>query len=131
MKKKLLLYAPIIIGVVLIIVFSFVRFSGMLDKGEEKTLVSSTLMDAIDIAELSTSQFTYNGIAEIYKDEKSSKIDCYVRYEAKVKAGIDMKNVDFDIDYDKEYTTQYSIKKIPNIEDTLTEGIINFMKGLE
>lgn len=114
MKKKLLLYAPVIFGLVLVFVFGFARFSGMLDKGEEKTLVRSTLVDAIDITELSTSQFTYNGIAEIYNNKKTSKIDCYVRYKAKVKAGINMKDVDFEIDNDKK-----TVKPIlPNIEIT-------------
>lgn len=114
MKKKLLLYAPIIIGVVLIIAFGYLLFSGALDKGEEKILVRSTLMDAIDITELSTSQFTYNGIAKIYKDENSSKIKCHVRYSAKVKAGINMDEVDFDIDNENK-----TVKPIlPNIQIT-------------
>ena len=97
MKKKLLLYIPIIIGVVFVLIFGYMRFTGMFDKGEEKILVRSTLMDAIDITELSTSQFTYNGIAKIYNDD-SSKVKCHVRYSAKVKAGIDMNDVDFEID---------------------------------
>lgn len=100
--KKLLLYTPIIIGVMLIIVFGYVRFSGMLDKGEEKIIVRSTLMDAIDIAELSTSQFTYNGIAKIYEADDSSEIKCHVRYSAKVKAGINMNDVDFEIDNENQ-----------------------------
>ena len=98
MKKKLLLYSPIILGVVLIIAFGYFRFFGVLDSGEEKILVRSTLMDAIDVTELSTSQFTYNGIAKIYKDENSTDVRCHVRYSAKVKAGIDMEEVDFEID---------------------------------
>lgn len=102
MKKKLLLYAPIIIGAVLVTIFGFARLSGAINLGEEKILVRSTLIDAIDITELSSSQFTYNGIAEIYKNKKSSKVDCYVSYKAKVKAGIDMNDVDFDIDNEKK-----------------------------
>lgn len=114
MMKKILLYAPIMIGTVLIIVFGFARFSGMLDKGEENKLVRSTLISAIDVTELSTSQFTYNGIAELYKDKNPSKIECYVRYCAKVKAGINMNDVDFEIDNNKK-----TIRPIlPNISIT-------------
>ena len=126
MKKKLLLYAPIIIGAVLIIVFSFARFSGILDKGEEKTLVRSTLIDAIDITELSTSQFTYNGIAEIYNTKKTSKIDCYVSYKAKVKAGINMKDVDFDIDNDKK-TVKPILPKIQITTILVEEESLSFI----
>lgn len=88
---------PIIVGLVVLILFAFARFLGATDKGEEKILTSSTLVDTIDISELSTSQFTYNGIAEIYKKEK---VICHVRYNAKVKAGIDMQDVTFEIDSD-------------------------------
>lgn len=68
--------------------------------GEEKTLTASTLTKAIDIAELSTAQYTYNGIAELYKDEEKKKVECYIQYKATVKASIDMKAVEWDIDED-------------------------------
>lgn len=117
--KKLLLYTPIIIGVMLVIVFGYVRFSGMLDEGEEKILVRSTLMDAIDVTELSTSQFTYNGIAKIYEEDDSSEIKCHVRYSAKVKAGIDMNDVDFEID--NENKTVKPILPVIKITTNLVE----------
>jgi hypothetical protein len=114
MKKKLLSYLPIILGIIVLVVGGIFRFSGVLEKGEEKVLVRSTLMDAIDITELSTSQFTYNGIAKIYKNEDLSKIKCHVRYSAKVKAGIDMSEVDFEID-----DINKTVKPIlPNIQIT-------------
>lgn len=36
----------------------------------------------------------------------------------------------FDVDYDYNYKTFYSSKVIPGMEDTLTEGLINFMRGV-
>ena len=35
-----------------------------------------------------------------------------------------------DIDYDANYKANYSNKIIPNMESTLTEGLINFMRGV-
>lgn len=35
-----------------------------------------------------------------------------------------------DIDYDANYKANYSNKTIPNMESTLTEGLINFMRGV-
>ena len=100
MTKKLIMVVPILIGIILIILFTSVRVLKPFEKGEEKTITSSTLMETINISYLSTAQFTYNGIAEIYKDEEKKKVKCYIRYNAKVKAGIDMSNVDFKIDYE-------------------------------
>lgn len=38
----------------------------------------------------------------------------------------------FDVDYNCDnYTTVYSKKTIPGVENTLTEGLINFMEGIQ
>ena len=37
----------------------------------------------------------------------------------------------FDVDYDYDYETFYSGKVVPGVEDTLTEGLINFMRGVQ
>jgi hypothetical protein len=97
--KKLLLRLPLIIGV-LVLCFAIVYTLGGFDKGNVKIITSSTLTKVIDISELSTAQFTYNGIAEIYKDNKPDEVECYIRYNAKVKTGIDMSDVRFEIDDD-------------------------------
>lgn len=36
----------------------------------------------------------------------------------------------FDVDYDCDYETFYSDKVVPGMENTLTEGLINFMRGV-
>ena len=81
------------IGVIAILVACFIRF--VLPNSPEtiRTELSSTLMEAINIAELSTAEFRYKGIAEIYTNEEKTKIRCRVCYNAIVKAGIDMNEV--------------------------------------
>ena len=72
----------------------------MIDKPsipEGNMLTQSNLMKAIDVSNLSTSEFIYNGIAEVYADEKKEKVEYYIRYDARVRAGIDIKNVDFNV----------------------------------
>lgn len=54
---------------------------------------SSLLTGAADIAELSTAEFMYRGIAEIYNDEAQTRLHCRVCYNAVVKAGIDLNDV--------------------------------------
>lgn len=86
-----------VIGLVIVICMGMVDKSGVLDEGEVEIITKSNLMKAIDVSDLATSEFIYNGIAEVYKDEKSDKIEYYIRYDAKVRAGIDIKDVDFNI----------------------------------
>ena len=69
------------------------RFGPLNKTRSVKTSISSTLTEAINIAELSTAEFQYRGIAEEYTNEKKTKVRCRICYSAIVKAGIDMKDV--------------------------------------
>lgn len=51
----------------------------------------------------------------------------HTSYWNKLKLGVFY----FDVNYDYDYETFYSGKTVPGMEDTLTEGLINFMKGIE
>lgn len=53
-------------------------------------------------------------------------INHHTPYWNKLKLGVFY----FDIDYENNYKTVYSSKKMPGVEDTLTEGLINFIKGV-
>lgn len=82
---------------------------------EDTILVESTLVKAVDISELSTANFTYDGIAEYYKnekDEKKGKVKCYIHYRAVVKASADMSEIEFEIDQEKKTVKA----KFPEIE---------------
>lgn len=74
------------------------------------------MIEAIDIAELSTAQFMYNGIAE-YKVKE--KVKGHISYDATVKAGIDMKEVNFEIDYGNKIVSPIlpAIEIIVNLVD--------------
>lgn len=92
------------IGIITIICTFVCRF--ILPKsGGPKIITSATLTEAIDITELSTAEFTYRGIAEIYEDEERTRISCRVFYSAVVKAGINMKDVQFNVDPDSKTVT--------------------------
>lgn len=91
------------VGVVIMSITLLTRFSSSgLAEGEKEILTSSTLIEAINISELSTAEFTYNGIAQKFKDESNDKLLYSIRYNAVVKAGIDMTKVKFDIDDEKK-----------------------------
>lgn len=95
---KRLFWFVICIGIIVIALACLLRF-GLLNKSDSVNInASSILTDAIDIAELSTAEFRYKGIADIFSDENRTQVRCRVCYNAVVNAGIDMKDVQFDVD---------------------------------
>lgn len=100
-KKSKKIVLPIIVLVMIIIIMCVILImakSGKLNKKEEITiLTSSTLKETVDIAELSTSKYTFNGIATVYNKKKTEKVDCQIKYKSTVKASIDMKKIDFEV----------------------------------
>lgn len=97
-----------------------------MDNGGKKIITSSTLKETIDISELSSAQFVYNGIAEIYEDEEKTETKCHVRYNATVKAGIDMKAVEFDIN-NKTKTIKPILPEIHISSNTVDEKTLSFI----
>lgn len=83
-STKLLLRLPFVLGIVILICTFVLKANGAFEEGKTQIITKSTLIDAVDIAELSTAEFTYNGIAEIPKSKNSDKIKCSVRYEANI-----------------------------------------------
>ena len=126
MKKKLLINLPWLLILTFSIIFLALHSLNFLMPGEERTITSATLTKAIDIAELSTSQFTYNGIAQVFKDEQREKNECYIRYFSKVKAGIDMKKVSFEID-DEAKTVTPILPDIVITANIVDENSLSFM----
>lgn len=87
-----LIFAAFVAG----IVFATVpQARGMLT-GEDY-VTSSQLKKAVNIENLSSAEFVYNGIAEKHK-ENSDEVEYRVAYDAAVKVGVKMSDVDFDID---------------------------------
>lgn len=90
------IFIPIIVLAV-IASMSLLNKADVFEEGEKKIVTKSNLLEAIDVSELATSEFIYNGIAMVYNDEEEENVKYYIRYDARVKAGIDIQEVDFDI----------------------------------
>ena len=102
-----------IMGVVYIMLFRFGPFS---KQGDVKMEISSTLKDAANISELSTAEFRYRGIAELYKDEEKKKLQCRICYSAIVKAGVDFNKLEYEVDE----SNKTIIATLPDIDLTVT-----------
>lgn len=73
----------IVVAILLVIIFAPV--------GRTTFDAKTTLQEILEISNLSTVQYTYNGVAEV-KNEEETKY--YVYYEGKVRAGFDISQVE-------------------------------------
>ena len=118
MNKKLLKLVSII-GIIAVMTAGLVRFVLLNSSRNVNTITSSTLTEAINISELSTAEFKYRGIADVFNDENRTNVRCRVCYNAVVKAGINMKEVRFDVD------TKNKVVKASLPDITIKVNIIN------
>lgn len=122
MKKKIkrkiiggVLVTAIVVGVV-----AGLFVPGAISKiRKEDVITSSQLEKVININELSTAEFIYNGIADKYDEKNPDKIECHIAYEAIIKSGIDMDKVKFSIDKENKTVTP----KLPEI--TINTATVN------
>lgn len=126
MKKKIAIIIGMvaIIGVAIALYVYYMRF--MKDSDTTKTITSAELVKAINISQLSTAEFVYNGIAEKYAEDNPQNIICHISYNANVKVGINMEEVEFQIDESKKTI----LPILPNIEiqvATLDEEEISYI----
>lgn len=124
MKKKVI----VIIVVVAIVAISFSLFGPtVINKiGKDNVITASRLEEAINIEQLSTAEFVYNGVAEKHDDEQPEEVECYIAYNANVKVGIQMDEVSFNINEEQKTVAPV----LPEIEvniATLDEESISYI----
>lgn len=79
-------------ALIVIVVFILFFITGC---SNAKVITTSDLIKAIDVEELSTAEFIYNGITAIKKGNETY----HVRYNSTVKVGISMDDVEFEVDH--------------------------------
>ena len=90
-KVKYIIGIAIMLAVVIIVLLAVSMSS---KKSEPEIISKSTLEDIINVSDLSTFEAVYNGIAKVTDEDNPEKVNYYVSYDAKVKAGIDFEKVD-------------------------------------
>lgn len=88
--------------------------------------VSTTLEKMVKTNDLSTFEAVYNGIAEVKNEKKPEKIDCYVAYEAKVKAGIDVQKVEITLN-EEEKTISVKLPKVVITDTEVDIGSLDYI----
>lgn len=127
MKQKItnIVILAVIVFSVVVGVYLARTYNGRMKK-DQSVVTKTTLMEVLEISELSTITYTYNGIVPGYDaldngDDGTGyqKISYYVSYEGKVKAGIDFSKIDIVMgEENKEIKV-----KLPKVEilDTIVD----------
>lgn len=122
-EKNKVVIGTVLLAIILIFFSYLLKSIKDTEKAESTIISESTLIEAINISELSTAKYKYKGIAE---NDKKTKVQCYIYYEAEGKAGIDMRQVHFDIDHENKIV----IPSLPDIKitvNTIDEKTLDFM----
>lgn len=124
MTKKII--SVIIIVVVMAAVMIFVGLMVRNKSEKDSVITSAQLVKAIDTNELSTAEFVYNGVAEKHEEDNPEEVECYIAYNANVKVGIQMEDVEFNIDEDKKTVTPILPEIVVNVA-SLDEDAISYI----
>ncbi len=83
--------------IAIVIIAGLLYFIFGRNSDETKYVSTSNLEKIVNVHELSTYQYLYNGIARKYSDKKKKDLSYCVYYEGSVKAGLDASQVKFHI----------------------------------
>lgn len=96
-EKKIPIF--MIVGL-LAIVLILLKMNGVIFNGEKdqtKTITKSSLQKVLEVSDLSTIEYVYNGFATVTEKDNPKDIKYHVAYEGEVLGGINFKDVKFNI----------------------------------
>lgn len=95
-------------------------------EAERPTVITtSTLKDIVDIDDLSTYKVEYGGVATVYDEKKTDKVDYYVSYKANVKAGISFSEIEIMVDTENKRAV--AILPPIKIEKTIVADSLDYL----
>lgn len=97
--------APIIVICCIAVVLLAVLIPIIISSSKKSTpeiISQANLERIINVNDLSTIEAIYNGVARVADEDNPAEIDYYVSYDAKVKAGIDVTQINIDVDSEKQ-----------------------------
>lgn len=105
-KRGYLVLGAILVCILIVLMFLFIpRQNRNPAISPPEVITVSTLEKIINVKELSTFTAVYNGITSVGGTENDKEPDYYVSYEARVKAGIAMDDVQMAVDNNSKVIT--------------------------
>lgn len=134
MKQKIINVAILAVISLSIVagVYLSITHSGR-ERKDQSVVTKSTLMEVLEISELSTITYTYNGIVPGYdvvdiaeNGTEYGNISYYVSYEGTVKAGIDFSKIDIDIGEENK-EIKVKLPKVEILDTIVDEGSLEYI----
>jgi len=97
-KQKKWIYLGVLSVFVVLVLLVIILWPKKKEEPKEEIITKASLEKIIDISELSTFEAVHNGVAVVMNEKKQEKVDYYVSYNAKVKAGIDFDQIIIEVD---------------------------------
>ena len=95
--RKLCLIGALVL-VLVIGIFLAAKGGSLGGQKQPEMITASSLKEVIQVSKLSTYGAAYNGIARVLNPDDPEKIDYYVSYDSDVKVGMDLNQIQYDID---------------------------------
>ena len=136
---KFILIALFVFGIILLFLILFPLFEK--NNPREQHSTDSELINTNEIADLSVSEFIYNGIARAYKENGDH--DYNVLYKSTVKVRVDAEGIDYAVDEEQKKVTFIfpefeigkplidisSISLIPDKKDLYSDELISLCRS--
>ncbi len=113
-KSKVYLAIIIIFTIILLIGCGLIIRNIL--NGPDRLTTSSCLADLVPVNKISGIKYVHTGAAPIYKNDKKTKIDCHVKYDARVNVNV---NLD-EVQYTLNTTTKEMLIKLPELSIEVT-----------
>ncbi len=95
-----------VLSIIVILIVVNIAFVGIKKIFNKPNIVSiQGLEKIINVSDLSTFQSIYNGIVTVYDEEDDKEVDYHVTYNSRIKAGINIEEIEIDIDQDEKVVT--------------------------
>ncbi|MCR5692237.1 MAG: DUF4230 domain-containing protein [Eubacterium sp.] len=123
-KKKLPLKVKLVLGLIVFAVLGIAAFYiyDSFFKDEHITVMStSELAEMREISQMSLAQMPYNGVATVFDKEDISEVAYYVKYQATVKASVDIEGIEPVLDE----VNKKIIVKVPHTSISEDDIILN------
>lgn len=124
----------VVIGLLIALgVYFLVTYHNGKVKKDQSVVTKSILMEVLEISELSTITYTYNGIVPGYdivgiteNGNEYGNLSYYVSYEGTVKAGIDFTKIGIEIS-EEEKKLKVTLPQVEILDTIVDEGSLEFI----
>lgn len=130
MKQKIINVAILAVISLSIVAGVYLSITHSGREGKDQSVVTkTTLMEVLEISELSTITYTYNGIVPGYdtlNTTENRELSYYVSYEGTVKAGIDFSKIDIEIGEENK-EIKVTLPKVKILDTIVDESSLEYI----